>query len=156
MDSLQNQIWGPALWRLLHSSAERIGTKTLHRLPHEESRIWSQVLQSLRYSLPCPQCKRHYQGYFISYPLSHLVTKEEVRIWLYRLHEAVNQRLGKPGTLSLTEVEERYSAPFCFSEAVGTITGQMRVGIQRGWCSREDVVRTLRYLEEMKRFYDFF
>ena len=88
--------------------------------------------------------------------MSPLVTKEEVRIWLYRLHEAVNQRLEKPGTLSLTEVEEQYSVPFCFSEALGIISGQMRVGIQRGWCAREDIIRTLRYLEEMKRFYDFF
>jgi hypothetical protein len=155
MDSLQNQRWGPALWKLLHSSAERIGSKALKRLPQEESRIWSQLLRSLRFSLPCPQCKQHYQTYSGAYPLSSF-SKEEVRIWLYRLHEAVNQRLGKPDTLSLTEVEELYSAPFCFSEAMGVVAGQMRVGIQRGWCAREDVIRTLRYLEEMKRFYDFF
>ena len=155
MDSLQNRLWGPALWKLLHSSAERIGSKAFKRLPQEESRIWSQLLRSLRFSLPCPQCKQHYLSYCGEYPLSSF-SKEEVRIWLYRLHEAVNHRLVKPDTLSLTEVEERYAVPFCFSEAMGIVASQMRVGIQRGWCVREDVIRTLRHLEEMKRFYDFF
>lgn len=85
----------------------------------------------------------------------NISNKEGMRIWLYRLHSDVNQRLEKPD-LSLTEVEEQASAPFCFSEAVEILSGSMRVGIQRGVCTREDVIRTLRYLEEMKRFYDFF
>lgn len=155
MDSLQNQIWGPALWRILHSSAERFGILSLRRLPHEERRIWSQLLQSLRFSIPCPLCKRHYQAYFKDNSLLPVFTKADLRVWLYRLHSAVNQRLGKPD-LSLSEVQEHGEAPFCFSEIVGTVAGQMRLSIQKGICTREDVVRTLRHLEEMKRLYDFF
>lgn len=155
MDSLQNQRWGPALWKILHSSTERFGIPSLRRLPQEERRIWSQLLQSLRYSLPCPQCKRHYQAFYETHPLPALFTQADLRVWLYRLHSEVNQRLEKPD-LSLSEVQERGTAPFCFSEAVGILAGQLRIAIQRGICSREDVVRTLRLLEEMKRLYDFF
>lgn len=155
MNSVQNHLWGPSLWKLLHSSAERIHSKALQKLPQEESRIWSQLLYSLRFSLPCPQCKKHYQGFLNAYPLSSY-SKEDVRLWLYRLHQDVNQRLGRSQSLSLTEVEEHYSAPFCFSEAMAVVAGQMRIGIQRGWCAREDVLRTFRLFEEMKRFYDFF
>jgi hypothetical protein len=128
---------------------------SLRRLPHEERRIWSQLLQSLRFSLPCPLCKRHYQEFYEPHPLPPVFTQADLRVWLYRLHSAVNQRTGKPD-LSLSEVQERGVAPFCFSEAVGILSGQMRLSIQRGICSREDVIRTLRHLEEMKRLYDFF
>jgi len=165
MDSVQNQVWGPALWLLLHSSAERIGTTSLKRLPHEESRLWSHLLQSLRFSLPCPQCKRHYQAFLTMYPPpsslsspSSPLQRDEMRVWLYRLHTEVNHRLEKSDThgISLSEVEERYRAPFCFSEHLRTVAYQMRIGVQRGWVRREDMVQTLRYAEEMKRFYDFF
>jgi hypothetical protein len=81
-----------------------------------------------------------------------------MRVWLYRLHTAVNERLGKNEVngLSLSEAEERYSQPFCFSEHLHIVARQMRVAVQRGWCRREDVVHTLRVAEELKRFYDFF
>jgi hypothetical protein len=79
-----------------------------------------------------------------------------MRVWLYRLHTAVNERLGKTGVMTLSEVEERYAQPFCFSEHMRTVAHHMRIGVQRGWCRREDVVQTVRFAEEMKRFYDFF
>lgn len=155
MQHIDNTLWGPALWMLLHSSAERFGTKALHRLPQEESRIWSHLLLSLRFSLPCPHCKKHYQTYLSQYPFSAR-SRDEVRIWLYRLHDTVNQRLQKAHTLSLTEVEEKYSEPFCFSKHRGDFIEQVRVAVQQGWCSHIDMGNTYRALEEMKRFYDFF
>lgn len=80
-----------------------------------------------------------------------------MRVWLYRLHVAVQERLGTAdGRLSLSEVEEKYNAPFCFSEALRTVAHDMRLAVQRGLCRREDMAATLRHAEEMRRFYDFF
>jgi hypothetical protein len=155
MDSLQNHIWGPALWKILHFSAERIGTKRLHRLPQEEHRLWFNLLSNLRYSLPCPHCKKHYQQYYSSHPIASF-TKEGVRRWLYELHQSVNQRIGKPDSVSLEGVEGMYSVPFCFSSYMKEIVPQFRIGLQRGWMIREDLMKTLRDLEEIRRFYDFF
>lgn len=161
MDTVQNRRWGPALWNLLHSSAERIGLSTLHRLPQEESRLWSQFLKSLRFSLPCPQCRGHYQQFLeVNPPFLHgssPLRREEMRVWLYRLHLAVQERLGTAeGRISLSEVEEQFSAPFCFSDALRTVAHDMRLAVQRGICRREDMVLTLRHAEEIRRFYDFF
>lgn len=155
MQHIDNSIWGPSLWKILHCSAERFGTKALQRLPQEEPRIWSHLLQSLRFSLPCPHCKKHYQTYLLQYPCSAR-NREEIRIWLYRLHEAVNNRLQKQDTLSLTEVEDKYSQPFCFSEHMATFIHQVRAAVRQGWCSHTDMMSVFRALEEMKRFYDFF
>ena len=155
MDLLQNHIWGPALWKILHFSAERFGTKSLHRLPHEEQRIWSNLVSNLRFSLPCPQCKRHYQHYYSSNPISSF-TKDELRVWLYHLHQSVNKKNGKPDSITFEEIEAIYGIPFCFSEYMKSIVPQFRIGLQRGWTLREDLIKTCRDLEEMKRFYDFF
>ena len=132
MEAPQNHIWGPALWMILHSAAERIGIQLLQRLPQEEIRIWTNLLSSLRYSLPCPLCKKHYTDYFNSHPIQ---SKDEIRNWLYQLHSHVNQQTGKPSTLSLE---------------------QMMQGVRFGRCNHVDLQRTVRCLEEMKRFYEFF
>jgi len=155
MDIPLNSQWGPALWTILHSSAERWGSKSLHRLPHEETRIWSTLLQSLRYSLPCPQCKKHYQAYYTGHPLS-VFTKEDIRGWIYQLHCEVNRRNGKPDGMTVEQCAEAYSAPFSFSHHSAIVTQHMRAALRKGWVTREDMFRTLRYMEEMKRFYDFF
>jgi hypothetical protein len=155
MDSPQNHIWGPRLWLILHSAAERIGVNHLKRLPQEESRIWSNLLSSLRYSLPCPQCKKHYTSYYGSYPLSTF-NREFIRNWLYVLHCHVNDRTEKQNTVSIDKIPEIYGQPFNFSEQFGIVSKEMVKALRMGWSSREDIQRSVRCFEELKRFYDFF
>jgi len=155
MESPQNQIWGPALWQLLHFSAERIGTLSLHRLPQEESRIWLGLLGSFRYSLPCPLCKKHYSSYFSSANLASF-TKENIRKWLFDLHERVNAHTNKPYTITLEHIPEIYGEPFQFTKYSAVVIKHMTLAIQRGWCTHADIQRTTRALEELRRFYDFF
>jgi hypothetical protein len=156
MDTPQNHIWGPALWMILHSAAERIGSKHLHRLPQEESRIWIGLLGSLRYSLPCPHCKKHYTTYFSSVPIMAPLTKESLRRWLYELHYQVNQRTEKENHITLEQISEIYGNPFNFTQHYTIVAKQMTQSLRMGWSSRTDLQRTLRFLEELKRFYDFF
>ena len=155
MDSPQNHIWGPHLWAILHSAAERIGTKCLNRLPAEESRIWTNVLGSIRYTLPCPLCKKHYSEYFSSTPLT-TVNVQTIRIWLYNLHCQVNARTGKETTITIEDVSENYGKAFNFGHHFSIVNEQMICSLRIGWCTRDDVQRTIRFFNEMKRFYDFF
>jgi hypothetical protein len=149
---INNSIWGPALWLILHGACEQIGAHDMKKLPQEESRIWLGLLQSLRYSLPCPQCKKHYTTFFTNAPIA-VITRDSVRRWLFHLHNQVNQRLEKqwfPET-SLTQ----YQTVFNFSHQYEIIHGQMLAAVRQGWSLHEDVQRTLRFLTEMKCFYDF-
>jgi hypothetical protein len=155
MDSPQNHIWGPRLWLILHSAAERIGGNQLKRLPQEESRIWSNLLSSLRYSLPCPQCKKHYTSYYGSVPLNTF-NREFIRNWLYVLHCQVNDRTEKPNTVSIDKIPEIYGQPFHFSQHFSIVSQEMMKALRLGWSSRDDIQRTVRHFEELKRFYDFF
>jgi hypothetical protein len=146
-----NAIWGPALWMILHSACEQIGSQTLKKLPQEESRIWIGLLQSLRYSLPCPQCKKHYTAYFNQTPIRS-IQKDNIRTWLFNLHNNVNQRIGK----KIFEDLSQYKSSFYFTEYYKLIQAHMLMAVRQGTCSHPDVQRTIRFLLEMKCFYDFF
>jgi hypothetical protein len=155
MDSPQNSVWGPHLWIILHSSAERIGMSQLKRLPQEESRIWGNLLGSLRYSLPCPHCKHHYTTYYSANPI-RVFNRDTVRKWLYDLHWQVNSRNGKSNEITLESISEIYSKPFNFSYHFGFVSQQMGQALKIGWSSRDDIQRSVRAFSELKRFYDFF
>jgi hypothetical protein len=140
---------------ILHSAAERIGSKSLNRLPAEESRLWTGLLASLRYSLPCPLCKKHYSEYYSSNPMTS-VSIPFIRTWLYNLHCQVNTRTGKVNTLTIENIAENYSKAFNFGYHFLILNGQMTAALRVGWSKREDIQRTIRYFDEIKRFYDFF
>lgn len=151
--AISNSIWGPALWLILHSACERIGVHNMKKLPQEESRIWLGLIQRLRYSLPCPQCKKHYNAFFSGNPIT-VITRDSVRRWLFHLHNQVNQRLEKPAFSE--ESLPQYEAIFNFSQQYDIVQGQMLAAVRQGWSTYDDVQQTLRILTEMKCFYDFF
>jgi len=154
MDAPQNHIWGPHLWMILHSAAERIGMTHI-KLPQEELRIWTGLLSSLRHSLPCPICKKHFTTYLSSNPIVTF-NREFIRNWLYNLHYQVNDRTEKSTTITIEQIPEIYSKPFNFSAHFRTVIEQMNKALRLGWSSRSDIQKTVRLSEELKRFYDFF
>ena len=157
MDSPQNHIWGPALWMILHSTAERIGSQVLKKLPEEEKRIWIGIINGLRFILPCPQCKKHYIAFLKENPIV-LFNKDTIRNWLFQLHEQVNHHTNKTNEqrLTINQLPEIYSKPFQFTKYYAIFAKQVSLAIQLGWCTGEDVRRTARLFEECRRFYDFF
>lgn len=76
-------IWGPPLWRLLHTLAAIANTDT----------VWPTLLSVLRQSLPCPDCTQHYMEWYASHPIGGdgvgAVTE-----WLLALHNNVSTRNG--------------------------------------------------------------
>lgn len=155
MDSPQNHIWGPHLWKILHSSTERIGNVQYGRLQQEESRLWIGLLNSLQYSLPCPLCKKHYSSYLIRNKIV-TVNREFIRNWLFNLHSEINNRNGKENNITINNIPEIYSQPFKFSTHFSVFNEQIIRALRIGWISRTDANRTIRFFEELKRYYDFF
>jgi Erv1 / Alr family len=92
--------WGPLIWRILHSLAERAGRHTSPLLQADEVRAWTVVLKALQKGLPCETCREHYVEYFEAdtpvLPEAYPALREYVRRWLWELHNNVNGRLGKP------------------------------------------------------------
>jgi len=90
--------WGPKVWRVLHNLAW-LSDRT--DLPF----LWKKLLKTLSDVMPCPICRGHLAEYLKHRALFtnknlHLVKGPEIKermiynIWA--LHNAVNERNGKP------------------------------------------------------------
>ena len=77
------KIWGPLLWRAIHTAAEITNGRT------EFADVWADFVFELQMSLPCPDCMQHYREWVQARPLD-----TDVRKWWADLHNAVNVRKG--------------------------------------------------------------
>jgi hypothetical protein len=157
MEPIHNHIWGPALWTILHHATERIGIygyKSRIRIPGDEPRIWVGLLKSLQYSLPCPLCKKHFNEYLSSNPIVFF-TKENIRQWLFQLHSHINNRNDSPNTITLEELPDIYNSPFNFNKSYAIFVKQLVISLQKGISIRNDIAKTIRFLQELQRYYDF-
>jgi hypothetical protein len=87
-------VWGPLAWSLLHSIGTRAGQNVTKKLQVDENREALWLLQHLECIIPCPECRQHIKMYRKKHGLPP--NSNGVGIWIWNLHEAVNQRLGKP------------------------------------------------------------
>jgi hypothetical protein len=84
LETVDPAIWGPPLWRFLHSTAARVGTGT-------GEHVWTTVLEAMKTGLPCQECTDHYRAWFATHPVDGSVSA-----WLLALHNDVNRRRQIP------------------------------------------------------------
>jgi Erv1 / Alr family len=87
---MDNSFWGPAAWRLIHSTA---ATYT-----PDKALSFKQFIYSLPGILPCGKCREHLSNNLARvYPLREVNLKnaESLFLWTYHLHDIVNKQLGK-------------------------------------------------------------
>ena len=86
-------LWGPSLWRVLHTAAEANATATP---------AWATAVQALLTSLPCEECTGHYRAWVVAAEHAIVVGETDMRAWWLALHNAVNARNG--GKPAWTEI----------------------------------------------------
>lgn len=125
--TIQNSVWGPPLWRILHTLAEHLGALKHPFLEADEVRYWIQLLRSIEDILPCSLCQTHYRAWRKSNPLDAFsplrkeTLRNEARRWLWSLHQHVNQRRDVAG-VELAAVSPLYKnrTPRQFQEDLAT------------------------------------
>lgn len=108
---VSNSEWGPPLWRILHTLAEKIGGQTHKLLIADEERLWEQLLVQLETVLPCSLCKKHYRERRKGFSLDGLHgqrLREESRRWLWTLHETVNKEREVTSGITLEQLPALY------------------------------------------------
>jgi len=85
---------------------------------NDEKFIWLQIFPLLPSVIPCTDCRDHLKAWMLANPITDwslidpAVRKEWLSTYFYRLHEDVNQRLGKP-SFEKAKLEEVYATlPF--------------------------------------------
>ena len=92
--------WGPFIWKVLHTLAERAGKQSNTILQIDEQRAWPLVVKTFSAIIPCEECRAHATQYIKENPFqppeSYPAWNLYIRTYFYTFHEIVNTRLGKP------------------------------------------------------------
>jgi len=99
---VNKSIWGPLTWYLFHCLAYKIKPGHDYIVP-----VLFAYIKSLCQHLPCPECAAHAELMWAHYPY-RVQTKEDLVRAVWRAHNLVNTRLGKP-IMSRAKHDELYS-----------------------------------------------
>ncbi len=113
-NGMMTNVWGPAGWVFLHSV-----TFGYPMDPDEFDRNFEQdvgltrqryqtFFETAGYVFPCRYCRESYQQFLLEDPVGdNLKNRETLTKWLHRIHERVNEKLGKTG-ISYEDMVTRY------------------------------------------------
>ncbi len=100
---MDTRFWGPSGWRLLHLI-------TFAYEPKKQKEGVKKVFEVLPYVLPCKFCRYSLTEYMEELPLTPaLESKTALQVWLYKIHNKVNEKLRGQG-LNTTEKDPSFAS----------------------------------------------
>jgi len=107
-NGLITKIWGPAMWMSLHSIS--FGYPVLPSKEDKEN--YKKYFESIGNVLPCIHCKKSY-NMFIKEGDTKLTddvfeSRESLTNWVYKIHQAVNNKLNVDYCVSFSELQNKY------------------------------------------------
>ena len=87
---MSKKIWGPVTWDLFHVMGENLNTDNYTEIQEAVN-----IIISICNNLPCPDCSREAMSKIKKYNLNYITTKENVRMFIFYLHNTVNKTLNK-------------------------------------------------------------
>ncbi len=107
-NGLDPYCFGPPAWHFLHSVA--MGYPEIN----EDQTIANQYksfYESLQFVLPCEWCKEHYLQNLKTLPIDdYLDTRLNLALWVYKMHNLVNDITNKSNRPSFEEVYKKYDS----------------------------------------------
>jgi hypothetical protein len=101
---MDNKIWGPYFWFTLHTITLSYPDKP----SYENKRHFNDFFINLQHVIPCNKCQQHYRNHITNNPISTaLDSKEHLVVWLFNLHNIVNESLGKK-KMEFPDFQEKY------------------------------------------------
>jgi hypothetical protein len=83
-------IWGPAIWFLFHTLAEKVKPEAFPIIRQE----LLNNIYAIASHLPCPVCSEHAKEYLGKINFNSIQTKDDLKMLLFQFHNSVNQRKG--------------------------------------------------------------
>jgi len=89
---MSTKKWGPPVWTLLHTLAEKINPDKFAELAPQLFVFIKRICSAL----PCPDCAQHASQFLARINFSGIKNKTDLKNMLYIFHNVVNTRLKKP------------------------------------------------------------
>ena len=88
---MDTRFWGPSGWKLLH-------LVTFEYTP-KQAKPMADFLETLPFILPCKFCRASLTDYYRQHPFpkGELIVNFDVKKWMYKIHNCVNDKLRKQG-----------------------------------------------------------
>jgi hypothetical protein len=86
------EVWGPAVWTLFHTLAERVHEDAY---PFISAQLFNQIVQICKV-LPCPDCSTDASIFLKKINISTIKTKTDFKNLIYLFHNYVNAKKRKP------------------------------------------------------------
>ncbi len=105
-DGMLTYVWGPSLWHSLHLISFNYPNN-----PTVKDKIhYRNMIINLKYTLPCKYCRTNLKNNFKCLPLKmkNMKNRKTFSMYVYKLHELINNMLNKKSNLTYDDVKERY------------------------------------------------
>jgi hypothetical protein len=86
------EVWGPAVWTLFHTLAERVN-ETIY--PQVAPQLFTIIVKICKF-LPCPDCSNDASNFLAKIQVSNFKTKTDFKNFIYLFHNWVNVKKRKP------------------------------------------------------------
>lgn len=120
MPGVSTAIWGPSLWRILHT----ISFAPPNMLRHNAQDVIT-FLTNLAHVLPCKWCRQSYTKFLHEMtPLNQVIREGRLARWMYELHAKVNKKL-KASTPPFKSIVKRFTVrpvQWCAADVWDTIS----------------------------------
>lgn len=149
--------WGPSAWKLLHGLAERVGNHKNQTMIRDEQNELRIVLKEFWNLMPCRHCQEHYREWIRHNTPDSFLNKsggylqEDMRSWLYKLHESVNQRREVVSGIKEEDLETMYKS-INLRESATVLKSVYQRGIQTGVLKPENWKKTWKHLDLLLRY----
>lgn len=149
--------WGANAWNLLHGLAERVGFHTNMTLIRDEQNEIRLTLRNFWALLPCKTCQLHYREWLQKHPPEQFLQRsggylqDEMREWIFRLHEDVNQRREVVSGIALDSLHEQYKSVDLRGAATQLKSIYQR-GVQQRVLKPEEWKSAWRHLDMLLRY----
>lgn len=102
-------LWGPVTWYLFHTLAEKI--KDEYFLEEKDNII--NMIKLICWNLPCPECQSHAKKNLNNINYNTIISKEDLKNFLYQFHNIVNQQKNK-ALYPRSKLDEKYKSARLF------------------------------------------
>jgi hypothetical protein len=129
---MNNNIWGPAIWKLLHIVAERV--ETIQKSIHMQL-----LVLALPAVLACRMCQTHAALYIKGNPYNPKAAgptagtiRDYTRRWVWEFHETVNMKNGYSSGIQLTDLPRLYGVNTNITNLLNILDSQEKLAADAG------------------------